>query len=227
MRADSSMLNVRATRPARRVNWVEESYAWRPETSSGGDEPLLAPRVLRGLRPQRMELLVPTGGGLEGVDQHNGLVGLALRPLGQPGPSRCPRRGCPAIWYRRNPDRVVIEWSCVLTLASVGDGPVACVRRRGAHHQGSAGGLRCTTPTTACLGRARDCGWVGCRGGIAFRGGGSEPDRAGRLRRRHRWPRRRCADRSPGRQASDHRRGGGCPRVGGFGGGGSGASASG
>lgn len=29
-----------------------------------------------------------------------------------------------------------------------------CVRRRGAHHQGSVGGLRCTTPTTACLGRA-------------------------------------------------------------------------
>jgi hypothetical protein len=61
------MLNVRATRPARRVNWVEESYAWRPETSSGGDEPLLAPRVLRGLRPQRMELRGRLAGASKGL----------------------------------------------------------------------------------------------------------------------------------------------------------------
>ena len=53
------------------------------------------------------------------------------------------------------------------------------------------------------LGGAHGGGWVGCRGGIGFRGGGSEPDRAGRFRRRDRWPRRRRAGRSPGRQASD------------------------
>ena len=53
------------------------------------------------------------------------------------------------------------------------------------------------------LGRAHGGGWVGCRGGIGFRAGGSEPDRAGRFRRRDRWPRRRRAGRSPGRQASD------------------------
>jgi hypothetical protein len=32
------------------------------------------------------------------------------------------------------------------------------VRLRAAHHQGSARGLRCTTPTMSCLGRARNCG---------------------------------------------------------------------